>query len=91
MRIKPENRDWFIRGARGVAGSAASLGRETNASNCAHDFRGQGWPHSRRKASRSHSPKAALPCERPCFDRSADGFSARQRAIENRESKIENS
>jgi len=35
--------------ARLFAGSAASLGRETNALNCAHDFRGQSWPPSRRR------------------------------------------
>ena len=42
----------------GAAGSAASLGRENHAHNSMHSFRGQGWPHSRRKASRFQIPIA---------------------------------
>jgi len=58
--FEPENRDWFMRKLRGAAGSAASLGRENHAHNSVPSFRGQGWPHSRRKASRSQMPIAVF-------------------------------
>jgi len=57
--IQPENRLAFER-AELFAGNAASLGRETYALNCAHDFRGQGWPRSQRAAQFAYKPIAVF-------------------------------